>query len=344
MIPIAIARQFNGEPSPIVPILATVSAIAVAYGFSRWLDRPGVFRTAWISLTVLACGWALWWSSNQAPGSLVLLTLMPLLATFLHSARGGGWTAVACCGAFLMPWLFPRTPPVVGAEFLMLGATAATGAWALGAYLEWVRGKSVERAQSLAAQLERSEERFRSYVEYGRDLITEFDEAGNVLYMSPGHEQLLGRTPLAFQERGGQTNVHSDDHRDLLEYFGEVLQGDRSRSCGVRYIHPDGNLIWLNLRGNTYRNAEGKTRVVLRAHDETRKRLADQEREDLLSELQNALDNVKALKGIIPICATCKKIRRGDGEWEPLEVYLTEHSNADLSHGLCEDCLAKTGY
>lgn len=58
----------------------------------------------------------------------------------------------------------------------------------------------------------------------------------------------------------------------------------------------------------------------------------------LVLELREAAANVKTLKGFIPICASCKKVRNDEGYWKQLEQYLAEHSDAMLSHGLCPDC------
>jgi len=58
-------------------------------------------------------------------------------------------------------------------------------------------------------------------------------------------------------------------------------------------------------------------------------------------ELQRALKEVKVLRGLIPICASCKKIRNDGGFWQQLEEYLGEHSEAEFSHGLCQPCLKK---
>ena len=55
-------------------------------------------------------------------------------------------------------------------------------------------------------------------------------------------------------------------------------------------------------------------------------------------ELQRAFQEIKVLKGYIPICAWCKKIRNDDGRWQPIEVYFHEQTQARLSHGLCEEC------
>lgn len=61
-----------------------------------------------------------------------------------------------------------------------------------------------------------------------------------------------------------------------------------------------------------------------------------QERADRLEKAQKEL---KTLRGIIPICASCKKIRDDEGYWQQVEIYVTEHSEAMFSHGLCPDCM-----
>lgn len=58
-------------------------------------------------------------------------------------------------------------------------------------------------------------------------------------------------------------------------------------------------------------------------------------------ELQRALREVKVLRGLIPICASCKKIRNDGGFWQQLEEYLSDHSEAEFSHGLCQPCIKK---
>jgi CheY-like chemotaxis protein len=70
-------------------------------------------------------------------------------------------------------------------------------------------------------------------------------------------------------------------------------------------------------------------------------RAYEEERERLVLELQQALANVKSLSGLIPICAWCKKIRDDAGYWQRLETYLSAHSRAQLSHGICPDCLER---
>lgn len=62
------------------------------------------------------------------------------------------------------------------------------------------------------------------------------------------------------------------------------------------------------------------------------------EQEATIEKLQKALEEIKTLRGLIPICAWCKKIRDDEGYWDELEVYLSKHSEAVFSHGLCPEC------
>lgn len=68
---------------------------------------------------------------------------------------------------------------------------------------------------------------------------------------------------------------------------------------------------------------------------------AEEEREKLISQLQQALAEVKTLSGLLPTCASCKKIRDDKGNWNQTEVYIRDHSQAEFSHGICPDCAKK---
>jgi len=79
----------------------------------------------------------------------------------------------------------------------------------------------------------------------------------------------------------------------------------------------------------------------LRARVEVGRRMV--EMQDTLAskieELRHAFDQIKTLRGIIPICASCKKIRDDNGYWEQVEVYIQDHSDAEFSHGICPECV-----
>jgi hypothetical protein len=71
----------------------------------------------------------------------------------------------------------------------------------------------------------------------------------------------------------------------------------------------------------------------------TERKRAEDEREKLIIEVQNALAKVRTLSGLLPICSSCKKIRDDKGYWNQLETYILEHSEAEFTHGFCPDCM-----
>lgn len=68
---------------------------------------------------------------------------------------------------------------------------------------------------------------------------------------------------------------------------------------------------------------------------------AEEDRERLILQLQDALAKIKTLRGLLPICASCKKIRDDKGYWQQVEVYIRDHSEAELSHAICPECMKK---
>ena len=74
-------------------------------------------------------------------------------------------------------------------------------------------------------------------------------------------------------------------------------------------------------------------------HDVSEKKHYERERDVLISGLQNALSEIKTLRGILPICSNCKKIRDDSGSWEQIESYINKRSEAQFSHGICPDCV-----
>lgn len=68
------------------------------------------------------------------------------------------------------------------------------------------------------------------------------------------------------------------------------------------------------------------------------KHQADKEKEELIAQLEDALLQVKRLSGLLPICASCKRIRNEEGGWQQIEDYIACHSEADFSHGICPQC------
>jgi YesN/AraC family two-component response regulator len=85
----------------------------------------------------------------------------------------------------------------------------------------------------------------------------------------------------------------------------------------------------------------GLKKCMATINGEKERQRHQQERDNLIAELQKALAAIKTLHGILPICSSCKKIRDDKGAWTQMEAYITEHTDAEFSHGICSECAQK---
>ncbi|HUI92966.1 MAG TPA: hypothetical protein VLX68_12025 [Chitinivibrionales bacterium] len=81
--------------------------------------------------------------------------------------------------------------------------------------------------------------------------------------------------------------------------------------------------------------------AIIASQDITARVLAERDRTALIAELRKALDEVETLRGLLPICASCKKIRDDGGYWNTIEDYFSHRTRVDFSHTLCPDCVQK---
>lgn len=109
------------------------------------------------------------------------------------------------------------------------------------------------------------------------------------------------------------------------------------------YNPVDESYRWVEVTAIPYfRHGETVPSAIHTTFDDVpERRRAEAERERLVQELEDALASLKVLRGFIPICASCKKIRNDSGYWQQLEVYMRDHSEAQFSHGVCPECMTR---
>ncbi|WP_136805669.1 PAS domain-containing protein [Desulfosediminicola flagellatus] len=136
---------------------------------------------------------------------------------------------------------------------------------------------------------------------------------------------------------------HIEDREELAVLLKRVLEEGLpfDREYRIKRIS-DGVERWLYGRAEVLHDtASGAVTLLGTVQDITERKKADEERERLIIELQTALEEVKTLRGIIPICSYCKKIRDDKGFWNQVDVYIKEHMEVNFSHGMCPDCAHK---
>jgi PAS domain S-box-containing protein len=171
------------------------------------------------------------------------------------------------------------------------------------------------------------------------------------LFMAAPNGQILTANPamvkmLAYPTRASLTRVSLGDlfedraeynqWQEALERHGEVVHHEVRLQC------MDGRICWVENFCRAVRDPKTHRAIYEGSvEDITERKLAELERENLISNLQEAIGKVKTLSGLLPICASCKKIRDDKGYWNQIEVYIQSHSEAEFTHSFCPECMRK---
>ncbi len=155
--------------------------------------------------------------------------------------------------------------------------------------------------------------------------------------------EMLGYAETELTGRSIGEITHADDIETTMKLGKQILNGEVPLfQIEKRYVKKTGEILWVNLTVAAIRGHRGDVIYSLgMVEDISARKLAEQERERLISELQLALDKIKTLRGLLPMCAWCKKIRNDKGYWQRVETYIQEHSDASFSHGICPECFKK---
>ncbi len=148
-------------------------------------------------------------------------------------------------------------------------------------------------------------------------------------------EEAVGRTDADFFTEEHARKALADE-RQIMQ-TGKPLVSEEEKETW-----PTGGTTWVSSSKFPVRDPDGTIAGTCGiSRDITRHKRAQQERERLIGELQEAADHIHQLHGLIPICAVCKRVRDDKGYWQQVETYISKHSEATFSHGLCGDCSRK---
>ncbi|OPY93404.1 MAG: Sensor histidine kinase TmoS [Syntrophaceae bacterium PtaU1.Bin231] len=186
-----------------------------------------------------------------------------------------------------------------------------------------------------------AEKRFLHVTENTREMIWEVDRQGLYRYVSPAVEQILGYRPDELVGKKYFYDLFAPEFQEATK--SKALAYFQGLQPFYKFVnlnrHRNGRLVALETTGVPVLDERGNLRGYRGADmDVTARMQVEEEREKLITQLQNALAEVKKLSGMLPICSCCKKIRDDKGYWNLLEAYIQEHSEAEFSHSLCPDC------
>lgn len=170
--------------------------------------------------------------------------------------------------------------------------------------------------------LQSSEAYLRKIIEKNADGIIIVDRNGVVCFTNPAAEALWGRKA---EELRGQLFGFPAVAGEISE-VDIIRRGGETRAAEMRVVEMD----W-----------EGERSWLASVRDITERKKTEEERKKMILQLQNALEQVKTLSGLLPICSFCKKIRDDKGYWNQIDIYIEAHSEAEFSHSMCQECARK---
>ncbi len=189
-------------------------------------------------------------------------------------------------------------------------------------------------------ELAASEEKFRTVADFAFAWEYWLAPDGTFKHISPSVEKITGYPVERFLEDPEfiKTIILENDPENLLGHDWQEQQHE-GREIDFRLRAANGEIRWLRHISRSVYGEDGSYQGQRASnYDITGEVYAKHQLQQTVSELREALNNVKLLSGFLPICANCKKIRDDRGYWNQIEAYISEHSDAVFSHGICPDC------
>ena len=275
--------------------------------------------------------------------ALILLSLTGLLAGGLATLVADRWTFPVYAVAMFTP------PTIVVAVtgpdlFDELGAVLIITYLAFAIRLHFRSHEALRNRFRIEEALREGERKLSEAQRIAHVGSWEWDIRTNVVTWSDELRRMYGVSAAAPAGYGEFLALaHPDDRARLEALVAEGLQARRTVDYEWRVVRPNGDVRFLQACNVVITDGNGEAvRMAGTSLDVTERRKAEEHERTLLRELQKAVSEVKVLEGMLPICATCKRIRSDDGSWEAVESYVREHTNAEFTHGLCPDCAQKT--
>jgi len=173
---------------------------------------------------------------------------------------------------------------------------------------------------------------------YGSDFLSLHTASGGYRYASPSVQGLFGWRPEALVGTSAYDYFHPDDADQIAQNHVAHGHGEPVDAVVYRFRCADGGYRWVETRSKAVRGEAGVRFIVCITRDVEEQRNADVARDALTAELRRRLDEIRTLRGLLPMCAWCKSVRDDQGYWGSVERYLSRHEDLQLTHSICPAC------
>ena len=206
--------------------------------------------------------------------------------------------------------------------------------------------KAKEEAESANIALRTERDLFQRYLSLVEAIIVTLDPNGIITMLNRKGCELLGykKEDILGVNWFKKCLPQPQGWEDVYPVFKDIMDGNIS---AAEYFEneictTDGQKRLIAWHNNYFRDENDQIIGTISAgEDITERKQAEKERDNLIKQLQTAISEIKTLRGIVPLCSFCKKIRDDKGYWEQVDIYIQKHSEADISHSLCPECMKK---
>jgi len=205
-------------------------------------------------------------------------------------------------------------------------------------------GPPAAEGEALGGEIEAlraSEASFRALLDESSDPIFSFLPDGTYRYVNHAFAAGVGRPRQEIVGRRIWDVFEAAEAEKRYAVLRQVFDTGTPKVFEVRVPRPEGDRYYLTTVQPVLDAGGAVTSAMCSSKEITDRRRMEQQLHERLAELEDALAHVKRLQGIIPICAHCHSVRRDPENWQRLEAYVAEHSDAQFSHGICPACLER---
>jgi PAS domain-containing protein len=292
---------------------------------------------------------ALFTSSLSTGTHLYLLLISPIVYLLLNKEKNPHFPFVIS----LLSLVFILTVQIIGDRLLLYTFSEQASRYLLFACYFFVFSVFFLITSFYRLEMKRRDDNTKSYIDKLNLTLSvtgvsfwEWDVVSQHFLLDKTGLSFMGMDPdrILLERNRWISRLNPDDiHKIFTDYRDVYLRGKDTFSFDYRFKRGENDWIWINSTGYVEeRDDRGKAVRLMGIHRETtREREMGIQKENLIAELNAALENIKTLSGMLPICSSCKKIRDDKGYWAKLETYIQQHSRAIFSHSICPDCLKK---
>ena len=206
-------------------------------------------------------------------------------------------------------------------------------------------------SEKLKEKIEKLEEKHRVIADNLLDAIWTLDvETLKFDYITPSIERISGYKADEYKNLTLQNRLTPESYQKIMTILAQEIPKFKNGiktilTLEVELIHKNGSIYWAEIRVKFVKESDKPLKIIGVTREITERKKAEQQQDELIKKLgevladkERLLKENNVLRGLLPICSGCKRIRDEQNRWWPLDAYIKSHTDAEITHTICPDC------